>query len=195
MDALLDELFTLFSPRVHLLVGIKPLVDKSHHQRIDELCGKVRGDPGFVSSTISNNNNDSNSSNGLVGGDSYQKYENDIDTALGGLLESTGILHSTNNGSANGSTLDVQQHKQQLLTPTLGGSGGSPNGTRPQSISPHPHEGVIVKESRSPAISPSGSKSGSGGSRVASAVGGLSVGRSTPPGSNRNHGQGQLALG
>ncbi|CAM9186236.1 unnamed protein product, partial [Sphacelaria rigidula] len=42
VNALLDELFALFSPRVHLLAGIKPLVDKSHHPRIDELCGQVR---------------------------------------------------------------------------------------------------------------------------------------------------------
>lgn len=42
VDALLDELFALFSPRVFLLAGIKPLVDKSYHPRIEELCGKVR---------------------------------------------------------------------------------------------------------------------------------------------------------
>lgn len=42
MDALLDELFVLFSPQVFLIAGIKPLVDKSHHARIDELYAKAR---------------------------------------------------------------------------------------------------------------------------------------------------------
>lgn len=48
VDALLDELYTLFSPRVFLLAGIKPLVDKVHHSRIDDLCGKVCRDPSFT---------------------------------------------------------------------------------------------------------------------------------------------------
>lgn len=55
VDALLDELFALFSPRVFLLAGIKPLVDKSYHPRIEELCGKVRskGSSGTDGLTIS----------------------------------------------------------------------------------------------------------------------------------------------
>ncbi|CAM9886547.1 unnamed protein product, partial [Ectocarpus sp. 6 AP-2014] len=42
VDAFLDELYVLFSPRVYLLADVKPLVDESYHQRIDELCDKVR---------------------------------------------------------------------------------------------------------------------------------------------------------
>lgn len=42
VDALLDELYVLFSPQVFLLAGLKSLVDEVHHPRIDELCGKAR---------------------------------------------------------------------------------------------------------------------------------------------------------
>ncbi|CAM9190715.1 unnamed protein product, partial [Scytosiphon promiscuus] len=46
VDAFLDELYVLFSPRVYLLADVKPLVDESYHQRIDELCDKVRSGAG-----------------------------------------------------------------------------------------------------------------------------------------------------
>lgn len=46
VDAFLDELYVLFSPRVYLLSDVKPLVDESYHQRIDELCDKVRSGAG-----------------------------------------------------------------------------------------------------------------------------------------------------
>lgn len=175
VDALLDELFALFSPRVRLLAGIKPLVDKSHHARIDELCGQVRGDPGFVSSVLPDPSSNDNGFDGC---------HNEITAGLGGLLGTGSILHDSvenTSSSASGGRHHQQQQQQQPRTPTLNGI-GSP-GSRSQSSSPHNNRGAattIVKLSGSPMLTPIGSKAGRDGSHAASGAGGLGGGRTTP---------------
>lgn len=193
VDALLDELFALFSPRVHLLAGIKPLVDKSHHARIDELCGQVRHDPGFVSSILQsssgNNNNNGNDNN-------FDNCHSDIAAALGGLLGSGGILHDAVENAPNSASgvRHHQQQQQQPKTPTLNGM-GSPR-SRSQSSSPHNNGAAataIVKLSASPVLTPLGSKTGSDGSHAANGATSLGGGRTTPTFMN-DQSQGQLGL-
>lgn len=104
MDAFLDELLVLFSPRVHLLADVKPLVDASYHKRVDELCDKVRSGGGV----------------GVGGaGNSYS-----LPAALGAFTSSSQQTTTSSTSSTTSSILA----SSAVSSPGRGGSGNTKEG-------------------------------------------------------------------
>lgn len=111
MDAFLDELYVLFSPRVYLLADVKPLVNESYHKRIDELCDKVRSGGG----------------GGGNGGDSYS-----LPPALNAFVSSSTDTVTNGNGSMVASSGESSAagagggaKSEMRTTSPLGGGSGS----------------------------------------------------------------------
>lgn len=155
VEAFLDELYVLFSPRVHLLADVKPLVDASYHQRVDELCDKVRSSGGGAG----------------VGGDGTT-YS--FPAALGALSSSSQRTTTNSTSSSNNSVL------ASPAVPSPRGGGGVKGETWPNPLqrggSLNTNEGALAGVS----VSVAAASASAAASAAAATVTAAATGNGTP---------------